>query len=66
VYWPEPHFGQCPNAAAASLIAPLEAISGSDSGTTGLDLVMGVARPRGATLKPAIGLRTADLGTRHA
>jgi hypothetical protein len=52
--------------AATSLMASLAAISGSESGTTGLSPPKVTGRPRGARLKPEIGLGTADLGTRRA
>jgi hypothetical protein len=58
--------GHCAKAAASSLIAPLAASSGSEADTTGLIPPRLTGRPRGALLKPEIGFRTADLGTRHA
>jgi len=66
LYCSEPHLGHSAYAAASSLIASLAAISGSESGTTGLSPPRITGRPRGARLKPAIGLCTADLGTRQA
>jgi hypothetical protein len=58
--------GQCPYAAVTSLIASLEESSGSDAGVTGLIPPRLTGRPRGAELKPAMGLCTAERGTRQA
>jgi hypothetical protein len=58
--------GHSAYAAAASLIASLAAISGSESGTTRWSPPRVTGRPRGARLNPEIGLRAADLGTRQA
>jgi len=57
---------QCPYAAAVSLIASLGAISGSDADATGLIPPRLTPRPRGAALKPEIGLCAAIRGTRQA
>jgi hypothetical protein len=58
--------GHSPNAAAFWLIFSLDTSSGSESGTTGLTPPRITGRPRGATVKPEIGFRVADLGTRQA
>jgi hypothetical protein len=49
-----------------SLIAGLEAIPGSEAGVTGLIPPRLTGRPRGAELKPAMGLCWAERGTRQA
>jgi len=61
----EPHSGQWSKAAAVSLIASLATSSASLAGTTGFTPPRDTGRPRGAELKPEIGFRTADLGTRQ-